>query len=53
MRMSCCEITWGQVNESASCVTCYSTLLYELVMITRLEQECEFMSMSIWCNVNL
>jgi hypothetical protein len=23
------------------------------VMITRLEQECEFMSMSIWCNVNL
>jgi hypothetical protein len=22
-------------------------------MITRLEQECEFMSMSIWCNVNL
>jgi hypothetical protein len=53
MRMSCCEITWGQDNENTSCVTCCPTLLYELVMITRLKQECEFMSMSIWCNVNL
>jgi hypothetical protein len=51
--MSCCEITWGQDNENTSCVTCCSTLLYELVMITRLEQEYELMSMSIWCNVNL
>jgi len=53
MRMSYCEITWGQDNKSTSCVTCYSTLLYDLVMLTRLEQKCEFMSMSIWCNVNL
>ena len=41
------------INESTSCVTCRSTLLYELVMIMRLEQECKFMSMSIWCNVNI
>ena len=53
MRILCCEITWGQGNESTSCVTCRSTLLYELVMITRLEQGCEFISMSICCNVNL
>jgi hypothetical protein len=53
MRVSCCEITWGQDNESTSCVTWCSTLLYELVMITKLEQECEFISISIWCNVNL
>jgi len=53
MRMSCCEITWGQDNESTSCVTCCSILLYELVMITRFEQECEFMGMSIWYNINL
>jgi hypothetical protein len=53
MRMLCCEITWGQDNESTGCVTCRSTLLYELVMITRLEHECEFMRMSIWYNVNL
>jgi hypothetical protein len=26
-----------RINESTSCVTCRSTLLYELVMITRLE----------------
>ena len=44
--MSCCEITWGQDNESTSYVTCCSILLYELVMITRLEQECEFMCKS-------
>jgi hypothetical protein len=43
----------AKINESISCVTCCLTLLYELVMITRLEHECEFMSMSIWCNVNL
>jgi hypothetical protein len=53
MRMSCCEIRLGQDNESTSCVTCCSTLLYDLIMLTRLEQECEFMSMSIRCNVNL
>jgi len=53
MRMSCYEITWGQDNKSTSCVTCCSTLLYEIVMITGLEQECEFMSMSIWCIANL
>jgi hypothetical protein len=43
----------ARMNESTSCVTCRPTLLYELVMITRLEQECEFMRMSIGCNVNL
>jgi hypothetical protein len=48
-----CEITWGKYKESTSCVTCCSTLLYDLMISTRLEQECEFMSMSIWCNVNL
>jgi hypothetical protein len=53
MRVSCCEIRLGQDNESTSCVTCCSTLLYDLIMLTRLEQECEFMSMSIRCNVNL
>jgi hypothetical protein len=53
MRMTCCEITWVEDNESTSCVTYCSILLYELVMITRLEQECEFMGMLIWCNVNL
>jgi hypothetical protein len=42
-----------KINESTSWVTCCSTLLYKLVMITRLERECEFMSMSMWCNVNL
>jgi hypothetical protein len=47
------EIIWGQDNKSTSCVTCRSALLYKLVMITRLEHECEFMSMSIWYNVNL
>jgi hypothetical protein len=41
MRKSCCEITWGLDNESTSCVTCCSTLLYDLVMLTRLEQECK------------
>jgi len=51
--MSCCEITWGQDNESTSCVIYYSTLLYDLIILTRLEQECEFMSISIQCNVNL
>jgi hypothetical protein len=30
-----------RINKSTSCVTCCSTLLDELVMITRLEQECE------------
>jgi hypothetical protein len=53
IRILCYEITWGQDNKSTSCVTCSSTLLYELVMIMRLKQECEFMSMSIWYNVNL
>jgi hypothetical protein len=53
MRMSCYEITWGQDNKSTNCVTCCSTLLYELVMLMRVEQECEFVSMSIWYNVNL
>jgi len=42
-----------RINKSTSCVTCRSTLLYELMMITRLKHESEFMSMSIWCNVNL
>jgi len=51
--MSCCEITWGKDNKSTSYVTCCSTLSYDLMMLMRLEQECEFMSMSIWCNVNL
>jgi hypothetical protein len=51
--MWCCEITWCQDNESTSSVTCCSTLLYDLVMLTRLEEECKFMSMSIWCNVNI
>ena len=50
--MSCCEIAWGQDNKS-TCVTCCSTLLYELVMIIRLEQEYEFLSRSILFNVNL
>jgi len=53
MKMLCCEITCGRDNESTNYVTCCSAILYALVMITRLEQECEFMSMSIWCNVNL
>ena len=53
MRMSYCEITLSQDNESTNCVTCCSALLYELVMITRLEYECKFMSMSISCNTNL
>jgi len=53
MRMSCCEITWDQDNKSTSCVTCCSTLLYDLVMLMRLEQECGSMSMLIQCNVNL
>jgi hypothetical protein len=35
------------INESTNCVICCSALLYKLMMITRLEQECEFMSMSI------
>jgi len=42
-----------RINESTSCVICRLILLYELVMIMRLEQECEFISMSIRCNVNL
>ena len=50
--MLCCEITWGQGKESISCVFCHSALLYELVMIMRLDHECEFMSKSIWCNIN-
>jgi len=41
------------ITKSTSCVTCYSALSYELVMITRLEHECEFISMSRWYNVNL
>jgi hypothetical protein len=41
------KITCGQDNKSTSCVTCCLTLLYEFVMIMRLEQECEFISMSI------
>jgi hypothetical protein len=41
------KITCSQDNKSTSCVTCCSTLLYEFVMITILEQECEFMSMLI------
>ena len=41
------KITCGQDNKSTSCVTCCSTLLYESVIIMRLEQECEFISMSI------
>ena len=53
MRMLYYEITWGQDNESTSCVTCHSTLLYELMMIMRLEQECEFITMLIWYNINL
>jgi hypothetical protein len=53
VRMSCCEITRGQDNESTSCVIYCSTLLYDLIILTRLEQECEFMSISIQCNVNL
>jgi len=52
MRMSRCEITWGQDKESISCVSCCSALSYELVMITRLEHECELMSMLRWYNVN-
>jgi hypothetical protein len=36
-RMLYYEITWGQDNESISYVTCCSALLYELVMIMRLE----------------
>jgi hypothetical protein len=35
--MSCCEITWGQDNKSTDCVTCCSTLLYELMILARLE----------------
>jgi len=52
MRMSRCEITWGQDKESISCVSCCSALSYELVMITTLEHECELMSMLRWYNVN-
>jgi len=35
------------MNESTSCVIFHSVLLYKLVMIKRLEQECELLSMSI------
>jgi len=36
------------INKSTICVTCHSTLLYKLMMIMSLEQECKPMSIKIY-----
>jgi hypothetical protein len=41
------------IQKKVLVVNCRSTLMYKLLLITRLEHECKLMSMSIWCNVNV